>query len=94
MTIALDFLLAVAVFVAWLAVLLFLCLRSGYDRLHVNAVVNVSCGTLLVAAAFLVDGISSRSLKCALVLVASLVFGALFSHVTSRALHLRAGGQQ
>ncbi len=84
-------LLSVSVLAAWLAALILLWLPSALDRLHVVTTANLACGIPIVAAVFVTDGASSRSVKCALILLALVMFGALLAHVTGRAIHLREG---
>lgn len=90
MTVAIDIALAIAVLAAWLATLAFFRLATPFERLHAVTLINVTSG-LIVLAAFLADGLSSRSLKCALIWMATLPVGAITSHVTGRALHFREG---
>lgn len=91
MSVATGALLALAVLLAWLGTAAFLRLRTPFERLHVVTFLNVTAiGTVMIAA-FVADGISSRSLKCAVIWLATLASGALVSHVTGRALHLREG---
>jgi multicomponent Na+:H+ antiporter subunit G len=89
--IAIDALLALAVLLVWLGTAAFIRLRTPFERLHVVTFLNVIAIGAVMAMAFVADGISSRSLKCALIWVATLASGALVSHVTGRALHLREG---
>jgi multisubunit Na+/H+ antiporter MnhG subunit len=90
-TFAIDALLAFAVLMAWIGAIAFLRLRTHFERLHVLAFVNLAAGGAVVAAAVLHDGLSGRSLKCIFILVVLATVGALLSHATSRALHLRDG---
>jgi multicomponent Na+:H+ antiporter subunit G len=90
-SIATDALLALAVLMAWLGTTAFVRLGTPFERLHVVTFLNVTCIGAVMAAAFVADGMTSRSLKCAVIWVATLVSGALVSHVTARALHLREG---
>ena len=50
-------------------------------------------GELLIKhlAAWLTDGLSPRALKCTAIWLATLLIGALLSHVTGHALHIRDG---
>lgn len=91
MTIATAILLALAVLGSWLAVAIFVRLRGPLERIHMVTAINVAGGGPMAIAAFATDGVSSRSLKCALIFVALVIGGALLSHVSGRALHLRAG---
>ena len=90
MTVAIDIVLTIAVAAAWLATLAFFRLATPFERLHAVSLINVTSG-LIVLAAFLADGLSSRSLKCALIWMATLSIGAITSHVTGRALFFREG---
>jgi multicomponent Na+:H+ antiporter subunit G len=91
MSIVVDILLGLGVLAAWLATAAFIRLRTPLERIHAVTFLNVVAGLLIVAAAILTDGLTSRSLKCALLLVAVLAIGALLSQVTGRALHVRQG---
>lgn len=91
MSIAVDCLLAVAALAAWLGAFAFMRLRTSFERLHVVTFVNVAAGGPMVAAAFLTDGLSGRTLKAAFLLIAVLAIGALLAHVTGRALYFREG---
>jgi multicomponent Na+:H+ antiporter subunit G len=86
-----DALLAVTVAATWLGSVAFVRLRTPFERLHVVTFINVVSLASTAAAAFVADGISSRSLKCALVFIAVLGAGSLLAHVTGRALYLRGG---
>lgn len=91
MKIAGDVALAAAIAMVWLGTIAFLRLRTPLDRLHVVTFVNVAALGLMVVAAFLADGVTSRSLKCAFIWLFVVGGGALLSHATARALHLRGG---
>jgi multicomponent Na+:H+ antiporter subunit G len=91
MTIAVAIVLAAMVLTVWLATIAFFRLPTAFQRIHVITFVNVVAGGLAMLAAFLGDGVSSRSLKCAFIWLATLPIGALLSHVTGRALHIREG---
>lgn len=91
MKIALDIVLAVMALTVWLATIAFFRLPTPFQRIHVITFVNIVAGGLIMLAAFLDDGVSSRSLKCAFIWLATLPIGALLSHVTGRALHVREG---
>ena len=84
-------LLAAAVVLAWIAVAGFLRLRTPFEYVHAVTFANVTVIGLIVIAAFVTDGISSRSLKCALIWLVAVTAGALLSHATGRALYLREG---
>jgi multisubunit Na+/H+ antiporter MnhG subunit len=86
-----DILLAVAVSASWLAAIAFLRLRTAFDRLHVVTFINVATGGALALAAAATDGASSRTFKCFAIWIAMVLFGALLTHVSARALHLRSG---
>lgn len=91
MKIAADVAMAIATAMMWLGAIAFLRLRTPLDRLHVVTFVNVATLGSLVIAAFLNDGVTSRSLKCAFIWLFAVGGGALLSHATARALHLRTG---
>lgn len=93
MSIAIDLCLALAVLSAWIGCFGALRLRSSLDRLHAVAFTNSSAGVLVVVAAFLADGISTRSVKLAVLVAFMLVTGAAVSHAAGRALALRDGPQ-
>ena len=90
---AVDCCLVLAVAAAWLGALGFLRLRSALDRLHCTTFVLASSGPLLTLAAFLHEGLTPRSLKLAVLVVALLVTGAATTHAVGRALLLRDGPQ-
>ena len=92
-TIALDLCLALAVGAAWLGALGFLRLRSPLDRLHCTTFVLASSGPLLGFAAILDEGLTTRSIKLVVLVVALLCTGAATSHAVGRALYLRDGPQ-
>lgn len=83
--------LVAAVAAAWIAALGFRRLRTPLERLHAVTFVNVAGGGALLVAAFAADGLSPRAVKCAALWLATLLIGALLSHVTGRALHIRDG---
>ncbi len=88
-----DLCLALAVLSAWLGGFGALRLRSPLDRVHAVAFVNAAGGMALALAAFLADGLSTRSVKLAGLVLAVLVAGAAISHAAGRALALRDGPQ-
>ena len=94
MTIAYDAILACAVLTIWLGAVAFFRLSTPLQRIHVVTFSNVTAGGLVVLAALLSDGVSSRSLKCVFIWLASSAFGALLAQVSGRALHLRAREQR
>jgi multicomponent Na+:H+ antiporter subunit G len=81
-----DALLILAVLCIWLGCVGFARLRAPLDRLHCVAFVNVTASVSLAVAAFVADGVSSRSLKVLLIAVLVLLGGAAGAHVTGRAL--------
>lgn len=91
MNAAVAIVLGCGVLAAWIGTLGFLRLRTPLDRLHAVTLINVTTGGAILVAAFLSEGATSRTLKCALIYVVMLASGALISHVTGRALHLREG---
>jgi multicomponent Na+:H+ antiporter subunit G len=88
---ALDILLSIAVAAAWFTVLAYFRLRTPFERLHAVTFINIAGTAPIVLAAFLSDGVGSRSLKCVFILVFVLPASALLAHVTGRALHVREG---
>lgn len=91
MNAVIDALLAFAVLTAWLGTLAFLRLRTQFERLHVITFVNIAAGAAITLAAVLHDGLSGRTFKCIFIWIVIASAGALLSHATSRALHLREG---
>ncbi len=91
MSLATDLCLALAVSSVWLGCFGALRLRSALDRLHAVAFVNAAAGVLFAVAAFLADGISTRSVKLACLVAFVLVTGSAISHAAGRALALRDG---
>jgi len=89
--IAMDALLAFAVLMTWVGALAFLRLRTNFERLHAITFVNLAAGAAITIAASLHDGLSGRTFKCIFILFVIASVGALLSHATSRALHLREG---
>lgn len=79
-------LLSVAAFCGWLGCAGFLRLRDPLDRLHCVAFINVTVSLTIVAAGFVTDGLSSRSIKILLIAVLMLIGGAAGTHVTGRAV--------
>ena len=90
---ALDICLAVAVLSVWLGCFGALRLRSALDRLHVVAFVNAVGGIAIAAAAFIDEGVTTRSVKLAALVVLVLVTGSAVNHAAGRALMLRDGPQ-
>ena len=93
MSLAVDLCLALAVACVWLGCFGALRLRRPLDRLHAVAFVNASAGILVAVAAFLADGVSTRSVKLACLVAFVLVAGSAVSHAAGRALALRDGPQ-
>ena len=91
MTIAAEVAMVAAIAMAWLGAIAYLRLPTPLERLHAVTFINVAALGLLVVAAFLADGVTSRSLKCAFIWLFAVGGGALLSHTTARALHLRSG---
>jgi multicomponent Na+:H+ antiporter subunit G len=83
--------LVVAVLAAWLATAAFIRLGTPLERLHAVSLLNVASGSAVTVAVFLADGATNRSLKCGFIWGLMVVCGALFSHASRRALHLRGG---
>lgn len=91
MSVVVAGLLALGVAAAWLGVAAFLRLATPLERLHVVAFVNVATGGPLTLAAIAAEGVTARTLKCVLIWLTTLLFGALLTHVTGRALFIRDG---
>ncbi len=91
MTIAVALLLALGVLAAIIGAVAFLRLATPFERLHAASFVAVAATTCFVAAAFLTDGVSGRSLKMVLILVVLIISGALANHAVARALQIREG---
>lgn len=84
-------LLAFGVLMAWIATLAFIRLRTPFERLHVVTFFNIVTGGSVTAAVVAADGFTQRTFKCLLIWVTVVGAGALLSHATARALHLRGG---
>lgn len=82
------------VLAAWLGCAGFARLRAPLDRIHCVAFVNAMCGTALILAAFLSDGVSVRACKILLVVGVNLLAGAAMSHAVGRALLLRGSRRE
>ena len=91
MSLAVDVCLALAVLSVWFGCFGALRLRSALDRLHAVAFTNAAAGTFAAVAAFLDDGVSTRSVKFACLVGFVLVTGSAISHAAGRALALRDG---
>lgn len=83
------FILAVAVFTAWLGVAGAARLRAPLDRLHAVAFVNIATGGTVAVACFATEGVTARSLKVLFAVLLSWVIGAALAHATGRALAKR-----
>jgi multicomponent Na+:H+ antiporter subunit G len=84
-------LLAFAVLTAWVTTIAFLRLRTPLERLHAITFFNIVAGGAITAAVIISDGFTGRTFKCALIWLVVAGGGALLSHATARALHLRGG---
>lgn len=91
MKVAIDALLALAVLMAWTGAAAFLRLRTPFERLHAITFFNLAAGGAITVAVVLHDGPSGRTFKCIFIWIVIATVGALLSHATSRALHLREG---
>lgn len=91
MNVAIGLVLGVAVAATWLAALALWRMPRALDRLHVLAFLNVTSSGAVTVAAFLADGISGRSLKILVMMVAFLAWAAVLSHVSGRAVLMREG---
>lgn len=91
MTIALALLLALGVLATFIGAIAFLRLATPFERLHAASFVAVAATACFVAAAFITDGVTGRSLKMVLILVVLTVTGALANHAVARALQIRGG---
>lgn len=83
--------LGLTVLFAWVGAIGFLRLHSFLDRLHCITFVNVACGLMLIGAALVGGGISSRSLKIIVIVAINVLSGAVTSHASARALVTREG---
>ena len=84
-------LLVFVVLSSWIAALAFLRLKTPLERLHVVTFANVLILGAIVCAGFASRGMTSQTLKFVLLWLVNLAAGALLSHATARALHLRGG---
>lgn len=91
MSMVIDALLALAVLMAWIGGIAFLRLHTNFERLHAITFFNLAVGGVITVAAVLHDGLSGRTFKCIFIWIVIASVGALLSHATSRALHLRDG---
>ena len=87
----LAILLALGVAMALLAIVAFLRLATPFERLHAASFVAVAATACFVAAAFVTDGVTGRSLKMVLILVVLVLSGAAANHAVARAVHIRGG---
>jgi multicomponent Na+:H+ antiporter subunit G len=93
-SVSLAVLLGLLAHISVLAALGCLRLQTPLARLHAITFLNVGGGALLVIAAFITDGVGTRSLKCLAVWLTLMLSGSLLSHVTGRALLLREARHQ
>ena len=89
MTIALEVTLVAVVLAAWLSTAAYFRLRTPFARIHVITFTNVVAGGMTTLAAFLTSGAAPGSFKVAFIWLATLPIGAVLSHATGRALHVR-----
>lgn len=87
-------LLALAVLFAWFGAAGFARLRSPLDRLHVVPFVAVGSFGPLAIAALVSEGLSTRFIKIVLLLLITLLSGAVSSHAIARALALRGSAPE
>lgn len=83
--------LALAVLSAWIAAAALWRLRTPLERLHAVTFATLAGGAAVLLAAGLTDGLTPRTLKCAAIWLVTVPVGALLSHVTGHALHIRDG---
>ena len=91
MTVAMAVMLGIALVSAWLAAAAFVRLRTPLERVHVVTFVNVVTIGAITIAAFLADGVTAQTLKILFIWIINLGAGAVLTHATARALHLRGG---
>ncbi len=91
MTAILAGFLTIGVAAALLGTVAFLRLATPFERLHAASFVAIASIACFVAAAFVTDGVSGRSLKTLLMLVVLTLTGAVTNHAVARALHIRGG---
>jgi multisubunit Na+/H+ antiporter MnhG subunit len=91
MSIVASVLLILAVVAAWLGAISFLRLHTALERIHCVTYVSVVTLGALVLAGFATEGSTPRTCKLVLLWVINLAVGALLSHATARAIHLREG---
>lgn len=82
-------LLGSSVLCSWIAVLGALRLRSALDRLHAVTFVYVAGLGPVVAAGFVQEGVTERTLKLLFLFVALLFGGAAVTHALARAIATR-----
>ena len=75
----------------WIGCLAALRLPAALDRMHAVTFVTIAGSTGLTLAAFVADGISTRSLKILGLSLLLVVASAALSHATGRALLIREG---
>lgn len=81
--------IALMVAVAWLAAAGFARLRAPLDRLHCVTFVNAGCGSALLAASLVAEGVSNRTGNILLVVALNLLGGSAGSYAVGRALRVR-----
>jgi multicomponent Na+:H+ antiporter subunit G len=91
MKIAADIFLGICVLMAWLGTFAFVRLETPLERVHAIAFINITVVGSIVVAAFFGQGVTSQTLKVCFIWIATVLIGALLSHVTGRAIHLRSG---
>jgi monovalent cation/proton antiporter MnhG/PhaG subunit len=92
--IAVDLLLTISVLIAWLGCLGLVRLRTALDRLHCATFINVGAGLSLTVAAWVQDGLTSRSWKTAALVLLTLLVGSATSHAVGRAIYSREGDER
>lgn len=91
---AIDALLGLALFSAWLGCFGFLRLRTALDRLHCVTFVAAGAGLPIVVVGFVADGGSDRAFKILLLAVVQLASGAALAHALGRTLLLRPPAEE
>jgi multicomponent Na+:H+ antiporter subunit G len=83
-------LLTIAAASSWIASVALLRLGS-LSRLNAVSFINIAGGGAVTLAVWIVDGMTARSAKTVLIWFVLVLSGAVSSHVTGRAIHLRSG---
>lgn len=91
MSIALDSLLGLVVLASLIGAVALVRLETPFEKLHTGSFIGAAGGIALMAAGFVADGVTDRSLKLVLIVVVLLIAGAAANHATARALHFREG---